>query len=149
MLMEYWQIGWVFGVFLFLFLGGVDNRYIAVHFLATLSMLVDEGTHPEEWSKAIIRLYRLDYITVLSHCNQYTGNSGCFSLGKRAATVRRRYPAVLLLLLPLPVCMHCFRFPMPPAVRPTLLRQMDMGSLTCARAAHTKGGRVHTSLHGN
>ena len=32
----------------------------------------------------------------------------------------------------------------PPAVRPTLLRQMDMGSLTCAHIlgvyVHTKGG---------
>ena len=39
----------------------------------------------------------------------------------------------------------------PPAVRPTLLQQMDMGSLTCAhilvRAIHTKGGQAQTSLH--
>ena len=40
----------------------------------------------------------------------------------------------------------------PPAVRPSRLRQMDMGSLTRAqiwvRAVHTKGaGQAQTSLH--
>ena len=28
---------------------------------------------------------------------------------------------------------HCFRVSIPPAARPTLLRRMDMGSLTCAQ----------------
>ena len=41
-------------------------------------------------------------------------------------------------------CMQYFCVTIPPAVRPTLLRQMDMGSLTCAQnwvlAVHTKGG---------
>ena len=41
-------------------------------------------------------------------------------------------------------CMQCFHIFIPPAVRPTLLRQMDMGSLTDAQiwvlAVHTKGG---------
>ena len=40
-------------------------------------------------------------------------------------------------------CVQCFRVSVPQAVRPTLLRQMNMGSLTCAqmcvRAVHTKG----------
>ena len=39
-------------------------------------------------------------------------------------------------------CVQCFRVSVPPAVRPTLLRQMDMGSLTCeqiwVRPVHTK-----------
>ena len=52
--------------------------------------------------------------------------------------------------------MQYFCVTIPPAVRPTLLRQMDMGSLTCAqtwvRAVHTKGvgaegGQTQTSLH--
>ena len=47
--------------------------------------------------------------------------------------------------------MQCFFGTLPPAVWPTLLRQMDMGSLTCAqiwvRAAHTKGGQAQASLH--
>ena len=47
-------------------------------------------------------------------------------------------------------CVQCFRVFIPPAVRPTLLRQMDMGSLTCAhirvRAVHTKRGQAQTSL---
>ena len=31
-----------------------------------------------------------------------------------------------------PPCVQCFRVSIPPAVRPTLLRQIEMGSLTCA-----------------
>ena len=49
-------------------------------------------------------------------------------------------PSFFLLLFS---CVQCFRVSIPPAVRPTLLRQMDMGSLTCAqiclRAVHMKG----------
>ena len=52
---------------------------------------------------------------------------GLLSLGKRAATVRR-YPAFCF-----PVCSVYVRFSIPPAVRPTHLRKMDVGSLTCAQ----------------
>ena len=45
----------------------------------------------------------------------------------------------------------CFRVAIPLDVRPTLLRQMDMRSLTCAqvwmRTVHPKGGQAQTSLH--
>ena len=48
-------------------------------------------------------------------------------------------------------CLQYFRVSIPPAVMPTLLRQMDMGSLTWAqswvRAVHTNGGETQTSLH--
>ena len=50
-----------------------------------------------------------------------------------------------------PHYVQCFRVSIPPAVRLTLLRQMDMGSLTCAQiwvlAVHAKGGQAQTSLH--
>ena len=42
-------------------------------------------------------------------------------------------------------CVQCFLVFIPPAVRPTLLRQMDKGSLMCAQiwvnVIHTKGVR--------
>ena len=70
---------------------------------------------------------------------QCADSSGRFPRGKRTATVRR-YPASSLCLSFF--CVHCFRVFIPPAVMPTLLRQMDMGSLTCAqiwvRAVHAK-----------
>ena len=48
-----------------------------------------------------------------------------------------------------PLC--CFHVTIPPAVRPALLRQMDMGSLTCAQiwmhAIHMKGGHAQASVH--
>ena len=47
-----------------------------------------------------------------------------FPRRKRAA-IARRYPSFFS------SCMRCFRVSIPPAARPTLLRQMDMGSLTC------------------
>ena len=69
---------------------------------------------------------------------RYMGNLGCFPWGKQAP-IARRYPAFVFLS-----CMQCFRVSIPLTVRPTLLRQMDMGSLTWAQiwvlAAHTKGG---------
>ena len=47
-------------------------------------------------------------------------------------------------------CVQCFRLSIPSAVRPTLLRQMDMGSLTGAqmweRAVHTQGGQAQRRL---
>ena len=55
---------------------------------------------------------------------QSSGNLDCFPRGKRAATVRR-YPDLLFS----PVCSV---FVYPQSVRPTLLREMDMGSLTWA-----------------
>ena len=46
-------------------------------------------------------------------------------------------------------CVHCFRASIPPAGMLTLLRQMDMGSLTHSqiwvRAVHTKGGGSGTN----
>ena len=52
----------------------------------------------------------------------------------------RRY----LAFPPFSPCMQCFSVSIPRAVRPTLLRQMVMGSLTCTyiwlRAVHTMGG---------
>ena len=54
-------------------------------------------------------------------------------------------------LPPHPMCAVFSCFHIPSAVRPTLLRQIGMGSLTCAqiwvRAVHTNGGQVQTSLH--
>ena len=92
-----------------------------------------------------IRLeYRLDNFLVPMQC---TGNLGCFPWGNRAAIVWR-YPALFF-----PVC-SVFCVSIPPAVRPTLLRQMDMRSLTCAQiwvhAVHMKGVRhkqVCTRVH--
>ena len=46
---------------------------------------------------------------------------------KRAATLQR-----YLAEFPLS-CVHCFLLSIPSAVRPTLLRQMNMGSVTCAQ----------------
>ena len=47
-------------------------------------------------------------------------------------------------------CVRCFGVFIPPAVRPTLLRQIDMEYLTCAqiwvRAVHSKGGGAQLSL---
>ena len=89
-----------------------------------------------------IRLY---YITFLSHCNAGTGSSGRFPMGKRVA-IARRYPAFFF-----HSCVQCFRVSIPSAARPTLLRQMDIGSLTCeqlwVRDADTKGSQTHTCPH--
>ena len=74
------------------------------------------------------------------------GNSGCFPRGNRAAIVWR-YPVVFF-----PVY-SVFVFPYHRlCMRPTLLQQMDIGSVTCAqisweRAVHTKGCQTQTSLH--
>ena len=74
---------------------------------------------------------------------QCMGNSGCFPWAESEQPYPDPPP-------PPPPCVQCFRVSIPPAVRPTLLRQMDMGSLTCAqiwvRAVHTKGGQAQTSL---
>ena len=75
---------------------------------------------------------------------QCTGNSSCSQLrGKRAAIARHKYPGCLLLLCAMFSCFHttgCEAY--------TLLRPMDMGSLTCAqiraRAVHTKEERSGT-----
>ena len=92
---------------------------------------------------------QLRAFTSLSQCNARE-ISGCFPRGKRSA-VARRYPASLALSPPPPsLCVQCFRVFTPPAVRPSPLRQIDMGSLTCAqtwvRALHIyiytrKGGQ--------
>ena len=76
----------------------------------------------------------LDLITFLSQCNART-IWVVFPGGKRAAICAKRgtaLPSYFLFsfLLLFPVC-SVFRVSMPPAVRP-LLRQMDIGSLTCA-----------------
>ena len=74
---------------------------------------------------------------------QCTGNSGYFPQGKRAATVLRHHPAFL------PPCAHCSCFQSIGYEAYSFLsffflRQMDMGSLTCAQiwvsAVHTKRG---------
>ena len=74
------------------------------------------------------------------------GNSGRFPQGKPAATESSN--SAFINYQP-SVCYFCVSIP--PAVRPFLLRQMDMVSLTCAhiwvRAVHTKWGEAHTSLH--
>ena len=87
---------------------------------------------------------RLDHFRVPMQC---TGNSGCLPQGKRAAIVWH-YPAFFFFF----PCVQCFHVSIPPAVRPTPLRRMDMGSsLTCAqiwvRAVHTEGGQAQTSPH--
>ena len=84
----------------------------------------------------------LDSITCLSQCNT-RGNSGCLPTKKGAAIIWH-YPAFFFLS---PVSSLII----PSAVRPTLLRQMDIGSLTCAqirvRAVHTKEGHVQRCRH--
>ena len=73
---------------------------------------------------------------------QCTGNCRYFlSPGEKRAAIVTRYPAFrYIFFIP---CVRCFRVSIPPAVRPALLRQMDIGSLTCAqiwvRSVHTKG----------
>ena len=83
-----------------------------------------------------------DVITFLSQCNTLEIRA-TFPLWKWAAIVRRHQASFS--------CVQCFRVSIPPDARHTLLRQMDMGSLTCAqiwvRAVHTKGGQGQTSLH--
>ena len=74
---------------------------------------------------------------------QCTGNLSCIPWRKRAAIVWR-YPFFSS-------CVQCFCVSIPLAVRPTLLQQMDIGSLTCAqtwvRAVHMKRGQAQTGLH--
>ena len=58
------------------------------------------------------------------------GNSARFPQGK-LATTESSYPALIDISL---CCMqHVLYDHIPPAVRSTLSRQMDMGSLTCAQ----------------
>ena len=93
------------------------------------------------------KVYRLDWIRLHNFLvpMQCMGNSGCFVLGKRSS-IEWRYPAFFSFC-----CVQCFHVFIPSAVRPALLRQMDMGSLTCAqiwvRAVHMNGGQAQTSLH--
>ena len=58
-------------------------------------------------------------------------------------------PSFFVVVVVLP-CVQCFRVSIPRFVRPTLLRQMNMASLTCAqiwvRAVHTKGSQAQTCL---
>ena len=69
---------------------------------------------------------------------QFTGNSGWAAFPWE--TEQPQYDVTQRFVL-LPV--FCFRVSIPPAVRLSPLRQMDMGSLTCAqiwmRAKHKKG----------
>ena len=73
------------------------------------------------------------------------GKFGMLPRGKRATTVRR-HPACSFSRL------QCFRVSIPPAVRPTLLRQMDMGSLArttfvaCRTREYGEGGQAQTVL---
>ena len=74
------------------------------------------------------------------------GKIRLLSPGKASShSIARRYPAYFS-------CVQCFRVSKPPAMMPTLLRQMDMGSLTCAQIwvriiLHTKGSQAQTSVH--
>ena len=83
---------------------------------------------------------KLEYICFLSQCNAREIRT-VFFRGKRGAIVRR-HPAFCSL------CAMCRVF-IPAAVRPTLLRQMDMGSLTCAyRWVRTvRGSGTNKSAH--
>ena len=67
----------------------------------------------------------LDYITFLSQCNAQ-GNVGCFLQGK-ARSQSTALPSFFFFFCS---CVQCFCVFMPPAMRPTLLKQIDMGSLT-------------------
>ena len=70
-------------------------------------------------------------------------NSGRFS--SRKASCNR----VVLFLT------YYFRVTIPPALRPTLLRQMDVGSFTCAHiwlrvvCTRMREGQAQTNLHGS
>ena len=83
---------------------------------------------------------------------QCMGNSGCLPQGKWAAIVWL-YPAGFLFLFS--PCVQCFRVCIPPAVKHTILQQMDMGCLTCAQiwvcVIHIyrcmKGGQAQTNIH--
>ena len=80
----------------------------------------------------------LDMITFLSQC---MGSSGCYPRGKRAAIVRR-YPHVFPCRYTMFSCFHAT------GCEAYSLRQMDMGSLTCAqifRACRTHEGGSGTN----
>ena len=69
---------------------------------------------------------------------QCTGNSGCFpwKTSSRSAALPGRFIRSVL-------CAVSLRVFLQPAVKPTVLRQMDMGSLTCAHIGcvpYTRGG---------
>ena len=76
-------------------------------------------------------------------------NLGCFPWQKQQTAMVRFYPAFFFFFIVSSV--QCFCVSILPVVRCTLLRQMDMGCLTCAQiwvcAVHTKGGQAQTSLH--
>ena len=59
---------------------------------------------------------------------QCTANLGCFPPGKTSS-----HSTVLPSFLFFFSCVQGFRVSIPPAMRPTLLQQMDMGCLTCAQ----------------
>ena len=82
---------------------------------------------------------------------QRTENSGRFTRGKvssnnSTAQPKSPPPPPPPPPQPPPPCVQCLRVSIPPAVRPTLLRQIRMESLTCAqvwvRAVHAKGGQA-------
>ena len=77
---------------------------------------------------------------------QCTGNLGCFPQGK-VSSHSTALPSFFF-----SSCVHCFCVSIPPAVKPTLLRQMDMGSLMCAQiwvhAVHTGGSGTNQSALG-
>ena len=74
---------------------------------------------------------------VWSQCNARE-RLGCFPRGKRAAIVRL-YPVILF------SCVHCLHVSIPPAVRPILLPQTDMGPLTCTQICGTGGPGTNSS----
>ena len=67
----------------------------------------------------LLSSYIIDNLLVPMPC---AGNSGCFPRGKANSDSTALPPP------PPPTCVQCFRVSVPPAVRPTLLRQLDMGS---------------------
>ena len=85
---------------------------------------------------------RLHNVLVPMQCS---GNSGCFPPAGKASGHSAALPSSFSSYV------QCFHVSIPPAARTILLRQMDMGSLTCAhiwvRAVHTKGGQEQAGLH--
>ena len=75
------------------------------------------------------------------------GKFGLLSPGK-ANSHSTVLPIFFSFFLP---CVECFCVSVPPAVGPTLLQHMDMGSSTCTQiwvcAMHMKGGQAQTCLH--
>ena len=98
---------WLFSFFTS---SSINLRLYSISFLRSCKNIQTHTQHYIRWDNFLVPM-------------QCTGNPGGFPGGKRAAIIRC-YPAFLP-----PPCVQCFCVSISLAVRPTLLRQMDTGSL--------------------